>query len=66
MYNLSIRSNGKEFKTIPSRESGFYVPGQSNHMIKITDQNGKDFILAGQNNDELKIFEIKTQANDVK
>ena len=58
LTGLFIKTNGKDFDIVPSRASGFYVPEQSNHMIKITDRNGRNFILAGQNNNELRVFEI--------
>ena len=47
--------NGMEW--IPSRESGFYVPGQSDQLTVLQDKNGKHFILASQNNGQLKVFE---------
>lgn len=58
LTGLFIKTNGTDFEVIPSRNSGFYVPGQSNHMIKITDKRGRDFVVSGQNNDRLKIFEF--------
>jgi len=42
---------------IPSRNSGFYVPEQSNQLTTLKDNNGKHFILASQNNGPLKVFE---------
>ncbi len=59
LTGLLIKTNGIDFEVIPSRNSGFYVPGQSNHIIKITDNTGRNFILSGQNNDKLKIHEFK-------
>jgi hypothetical protein len=44
-------------KWMPSRESGFYVPGQSDQLTFLQDKNGKPFILASQNNGRLKVFE---------
>ncbi len=58
LTGLLIKTNGSDFEVIPSRDSGFYVPGQSNHMIKITDNSGRNFVVSGQNNDKLKIFEF--------
>ena len=46
------------FEPIASRGSGFYVSGQSNHISKIVDNRGNDFILATQNNDSLQIFSM--------
>jgi hypothetical protein len=58
LTGLLIKTNGNDFEVIPSRNSGFYVPGQSNHMIKITDNRGRNFVVSGQNNDKLKFFEF--------
>jgi hypothetical protein len=44
-------------KWVPSRDSGFYVPEQSNELTTLKDQNGRQFILASQNNGRMKVFE---------
>ena len=53
---LEWYDNNFEVKT--SKESGFYVPGQSNHLLKFVDYNGKNRILASQNNDSLQVFSV--------
>lgn len=42
---------------IPSRNSGFYVPGQSNGLTLFEDKEGQVYILVSQNNGEVKVFE---------
>lgn len=44
------------FKAIGSKDTGFYVPGQSSHIAKVTDNNGKEWIIASQNKDSTLIF----------
>ena len=59
LTGLLTKTDGKQFEVIPSRNSGFKVEGQSHHIIKITDNNGKKLIIATQNNEPIKVFEIK-------
>jgi len=56
---LLIKTKGTDFEVIPSRNSGFNVSGQSNHLIKIKDYQGKILVIATQNNDKIKVFETK-------
>ena len=63
LTGLLIKTNGADFDIIDSRYSGFNVPGQSNHLIKLTDRQGRILILAAQNDDEIKIFETRPSAN---
>ena len=59
LTGLLIKTNGAEFTVIPSRNSGFNVPGQSGHLIKVNDHKGKTLIIATQNNDKIKVFDTK-------
>jgi len=59
LTGLWIKTKGTDFEVIPSRNSGFNVSGQSNHLIKIKDYQGKILVIATQNNDKIKVFEIK-------
>ncbi len=54
-----IKTDGIDFELIPTRNSGFNVPGQSKHLIKLTDHKGRTLVLATQNNDKVKVFEIE-------
>lgn len=58
LTGLFIKTNGQDFELIPTRESGFNVSGQSKYLIKFIDQHGKTFIIATQNNDKIKLFEL--------
>jgi len=60
LTGLLIKTNGTDFDIIPSRNSGFNVSGQSKHLIKLTDIHGKTLLMASQNDDKLKVFEIKS------
>lgn len=57
LTGLILKTNGTEFEIIPSRKSGFYVPGQSSHILSVTDNTGRYFTVASQNNDKIKVFE---------
>ncbi len=58
LTGLFLKGNKGEFTVIPSRNSGFYVPYQSNHIVYVTDQNGRKLIVATQNNEKIKVFEV--------
>lgn len=51
-----LNNKGGAFEVIASRDSGFYVPGQSNHLIQIKDNKGETLVVASQNNDSLRVF----------
>ena len=55
---LFVKTNGSNFDIIQSRNSGFKVSGQSKYLIKLTDRQGKKLLIASQNDDTLKVFEI--------
>ena len=57
LTGIFLRGTPEGFEVIPSRESGFYVPGQSNNLISVTDGSGNKLIVAGQNNEKVKVFE---------
>jgi hypothetical protein len=59
LTGLLVETDGEQFEIIPSRNSGFKVEGQSHHMINITDAKGRNLIIATQNNEPVKVFEIK-------
>jgi len=56
LTGLLLKGNKGYFEVMPSKDSGFYVPGQSNHLTFLTDKNGRRIILATQNNDSLFIL----------
>jgi len=58
LTGILMQTDGDQFNTIPSRNSGFRVQGQSHHIIQLTDRNGRPFIIATQNNEPVKVFEI--------
>lgn len=57
LTGLFLKGNKGKFKVIPSRESGFYVPYQSNHIIQFSDSKKKKRIIATQNNKDARIFD---------
>jgi hypothetical protein len=57
LTGIFLKGTPSGFEAIPSRESGFYLPGQSGDLILFTDRFGRKLILAGQNNEKVKVFE---------
>ncbi len=53
---MLLEINNGAFEAVVSKESGFYVPGQSNHLLKIVDRSGKEFVVATQNDASLRVF----------
>jgi len=58
LTGVYLRGSDQGFKVVPSKESGFYVPGQSHHMLEVTLQNNEKKILVTQNNDKVMMFSI--------
>ncbi|MEL6917168.1 MAG: hypothetical protein AAFO99_05495, partial [Bacteroidota bacterium] len=58
--------SGAVFNVVQSSLSGFYVPGQSNHMAALVDKSGKRMIIALQNGEKASVFNIndKQRKND--
>ena len=58
MMGLVLRNTGNgNFEVLSNLESGFYVPGDGKALIRLAMQNGKNLLVATQNNDRLKAFE---------
>ncbi|KGK31390.1 VCBS repeat-containing protein [Cellulophaga sp. E6(2014)] len=56
LTGLVVKGKGSFFEAIASKNSGFYVPEQSNHLIKGIERNGQVFFVATQYNKEAKVF----------
>ncbi|QLE01958.1 VCBS repeat-containing protein [Galbibacter sp. BG1] len=59
LNGLFLEGSENGFKPIKSDVSGFYVPGQSHHLVKFKDKNSEEFILSTQNDDFLKVFKVQ-------
>lgn len=55
---LLLKVKEKEFEVVPSRFSGFYVPYQSNHLTSFKNEKNQKFVIATQNNNEVKVFNL--------
>jgi len=58
LMGIYLMGSAQGFKVVSSRESGFYVPGQSHHMVEVTTQNNEKRVLVTQNNDKVMMFSI--------
>jgi hypothetical protein len=56
---LFLKGTENGFKVVPSRESGFYVPYQSNHITEVLDNKGRRLIISTQNNEEVRVFNLE-------
>ncbi len=57
-YGVFMKGDGKgRFKTIKSKESGFFVDGETRDIKKIKIQNS-DYVLVARNNDSPLLFKI--------
>ena len=58
-YGLLLQGNGKgSFKSIPSKESGFFANGDVKEM-KLIQQNSKKYIICVKNNEETQFIKIE-------
>ncbi len=58
LMGVYLKGSEGGFEVIPSKESGFYVPGQSHHIIEITTMYNEKKVLVSQNNDTVMMFSI--------
>jgi len=58
LNGIFLKGNSTFFDVIPNRKSGFYVPKQSHHIIKVKDRTNRVLLIAAQNNGSLKVFSI--------
>lgn len=58
LTGIFLKGNGSFFDIVPSRFSGFYVPKQAHHIIKVKDQTNRTLLIASQNKGRLKVFSI--------
>jgi hypothetical protein len=57
---LFLKGDGKGgFVSKSILESGWFVPGDAKALIKLRSENGKCLLVASQNKDRLKAFELK-------
>ena len=60
LNGLLLKGDGKgDFTTVKIENSGFYVPGASNSMIKLKSVTGEDLFIVSQFDNELKAFKIE-------
>ncbi|WP_350284993.1 VCBS repeat-containing protein [uncultured Croceitalea sp.] len=57
LTGLFLKGNGDNgFDVFQSPESGFYLPYQTNDLVKLTNNKNEVLIVAGQNNEQAKVF----------
>ncbi|MEN8124662.1 MAG: VCBS repeat-containing protein [Bacteroidota bacterium] len=59
LTGIFLKGNENKFEVIPTKESGFYVPYQSNHIIKVEDNKERKLILSTQNNENVRVFNLE-------
>jgi hypothetical protein len=63
---LLLKGDGKgNFKSVPARKSGFFVPGDVKDMLKIKTPGG-EYIITAKNDDFLQVIKVnKKQKNEI-
>ena len=56
LSGVLMKGNKGFFEVVESNTSGFYVPEQANHFMKINDRNGQELYVATQYNNVTKVF----------
>jgi hypothetical protein len=65
LTGLVLLGDGRNgFTTVPSANSGFYVPGDAKALVNLYTAGGSELWLASQNKDSLKVFEATRLPND--
>ncbi|WP_298516725.1 VCBS repeat-containing protein [uncultured Kordia sp.] len=59
LIGVHLKGSKNGFEVVKNSASGFYVPGQSHHIVTLKSATGETMILASQNNTNAKIFLIK-------
>ncbi len=58
LIGVYLKGGKNGFEVVKNNNSGFYVPGQSNHIIQFKNKKGEQIVLATQNNQRAKLFSI--------
>jgi hypothetical protein len=59
LTGIYLKGDGSgKFKTILSKDSGFYLPNHTSQLDQIQDIHNNALFIAGQNNNEIKVFEL--------
>ncbi len=56
LSGVFMKGNNGFFEVVESNTSGFYVPEQVNHFVKIKGRNGQELYVATQYNNVTKVF----------
>ena len=60
LNGLVLKGDGRgHFEPLTIEQSGIYIPGNGKGLAKLKNANGNYLLVAGQNKDHLKIFELK-------
>ena len=67
LNGLMLKGDGKgHFYPQSILQSGIYIPGNGKALVKLQSSTGNYMLAASQNQDALKIFELKRKVNNVK
>ncbi|MEK6481007.1 VCBS repeat-containing protein [Catalinimonas sp. 4WD22] len=63
---LYMKGDGKgNFEALTIAQSGFFVPGDAKALAKVHSAQGKDLMIATQNQDSLRVFSNNSEINPV-
>jgi hypothetical protein len=64
---LMLKGDGRgHFAPLTIQQSGIYIPGDGKALVKLRSAKGNYLLAASQNNDALKIFELKRPVQTIK
>ncbi len=67
LNGLLLKGDGNGgFAPLTIQYSGIYIPGNGKGLIKLAGSKGNYLVAASQNNDDLKLFELKQQRRLIK
>lgn len=63
LIGVYLKGSPNGFQVIKNETSGFYVPGQSHHIVSLQSKKGEDLIFASQNSSTPKVFSFNQKEN---
>jgi hypothetical protein len=61
-YGLFLKGSKKGFRSMSPEKSGFLLDGDVRSLTVVRDRNKDKLVIAGVNNDSLRIFSVQTSA----
>jgi hypothetical protein len=67
LNGLLLKGDGSGgFSPLSIQQSGIYIPGNGKALVELTGSSGKYLVVASQNRDALKLFELKRRGKVIR